>query len=119
MKIQSITNSNQTTFGNIIATPKVIKYIEASLNPKQLKKVNLMFAEQKGKKPDITLEIDTFMSGYLNAQSEHEYLKATVGQKEFTGRWFTSTFGVIKKAIRYANKFDGDLTIHQNNINTK
>ena len=112
MRIQPVTTSNQTTFGNIIATEKVLKYLNDYLSPKQIKEFNHMIIEQKGKKPDINLTVDTFMSGILNAYSEHEYLRANIGQKNWTDKWFLSAFGVIKKAVRYAEKFDGELEIN-------
>ena len=113
MQIKPINQSVKPTFGNIIASEKAIAYLNANLKPKQIKEFNQKFAEQDNKKPDLVLKVGNYVTTALGRHTNHEYLRADVGKKYWTDRFFNSTFGVIKKALNYIENFDGELEINQ------
>ena len=97
------TNTYSPKFGmSFIATDNAIKYMNSNLKPEKIKTVNEMIASQSGKKPNIHLHLGIFKSECSG--KEVPYLRARVNDEVFEEGLFTSAFGVIKKATKYAEK---------------
>ena len=91
----------QTNFGNVLASEKAITYLNESLSPKEIKKVNEIIKDQVGKKPNILLNLGSFQR--TNSDRRMLYLRAQVGDMLFKEGLFTSPYGVVKKAAEHVN----------------
>ena len=94
------TNACSPKFGmSFIATDSAINYMNSRLSPKEIKKVNDLIISQNGKKPNIHLHLGIFRSECSG--KEVPYLRAKVNDEVFSEGLFTSTFGVVNKAVKF------------------
>ena len=102
MKItNNYTKTYSPQFGNVIATDKAIAYMNKTMNPKKIAKVNKIIAEQNGKKPNIHISLGSFIRAGSNTRMP--YLRANVNDEVFKEGLFTSSYGVVKNAAKYVD----------------